>query len=152
METAPAGADGIDRAEIRAAIARHLDITPDAVAEADDLIQLGLDSIRTMKLVGAWRKRGIAVNFALLAAHPTVDAWHALLNGADPDDLAAISDAADPAAAADSVVAGPDVHDSDSVAIESVIVPDDGTPFALAPMQHAYWIGRSDAQELGGVA
>ena len=33
-----------------------------------------------------------------------------------------------------------------------MIVPDDGTPFALAPMQHAYWIGRSDAQELGGVA
>ncbi|WP_417629256.1 non-ribosomal peptide synthetase [Nocardia lasii] len=32
------------------------------------------------------------------------------------------------------------------------MVPDDGTPFALAPMQHAYWIGRSDAQELGGVA
>ncbi|MEV6216098.1 amino acid adenylation domain-containing protein [Nocardia sp. NPDC051833] len=35
---------------------------------------------------------------------------------------------------------------------EFAIVPDDGTPFALAPMQHAYWIGRSDAQELGGVA
>ena len=88
MEKAPAGGAGIDRA-VRAAIARHLDLTPDAVAEADDLIQLGLDSIRTMKLAGAWRKRGIAVNFALLAAHPTVDAWYALLNGADPDDLAA---------------------------------------------------------------
>ncbi len=25
-------------------------------------------------------------------------------------------------------------------------------PFPLAPMQHAYWIGRSDEQELGGVA
>ena len=61
MEKAPAGGAGIDRAEIRAAIARHLDLTPDAVAEADDLIQLGLDSIRTMKLAGAWRKRGIAV-------------------------------------------------------------------------------------------
>ncbi|MFD4461981.1 AMP-binding protein [Nocardia sp. NPDC058480] len=170
METAPAGGAGIDRAEIRAAIARHLDITPDAVAEADDLIQLGLDSIRTMKLAGAWRKRGIAVNFALLAAHPTVDAWHALLNGADPDDLAAIgadestvaSPAADvaaaeaaigggaPGAAAIGTTAG--VDGVQSTATESVLVPDDGTPFALAPMQHAYWIGRSDAQELGGVA
>jgi mycobactin phenyloxazoline synthetase len=147
METAPAGG-GIDRAEIRAAIARHLDITPDAVAEADDLIQLGLDSIRTMKLAGAWRKRGIAVNFALLAAHPTVDAWHALLNGADPDDLSArgaVSDAVDSAA-------GEAAPEHDTSASEPLIVPDDGTPFALAPMQHAYWIGRSDAQELGGVA
>ncbi|MFD3596609.1 AMP-binding protein [Nocardia sp. NPDC058640] len=40
----------------------------------------------------------------------------------------------------------------DSPAGEFAIVPDDGTPFALAPMQHAYWIGRSEAQELGGVA
>ncbi|MGW0635484.1 non-ribosomal peptide synthetase [Nocardia salmonicida] len=169
MEKAPAGGAGIDRAEIRAAIARHLDLTPDAVAEADDLIQLGLDSIRTMKLAGAWRKRGIAVNFALLAAHPTVDAWYALLNGADPDDLAAsdgpstvadraTDDAALEPGSADSTTpvdnpAGSGGFDnSGSVASESVIVPDDGTPFALAPMQHAYWIGRSDAQELGGVA
>ncbi len=144
METAPAGGTGIDRAEIRAAIARHLDITVEAVADADDLIQLGLDSIRTMKLAGTWRKRGIAVNFALLAAHPTVDAWHALLNGADPDDLS-VSDAV-------STAADSDVAEFCSAASESVIVPDDGTPFALAPMQHAYWIGRSDAQELGGVA
>ncbi|MFC9661158.1 amino acid adenylation domain-containing protein [Nocardia sp. NPDC127606] len=148
METAPAGGAGIDRAEIRAAIARHLDITADAVAEADDLIQLGLDSIRTMKLAGAWRKRGIAVNFALLAAHPTVDAWHALLNGADPEDLAGgggVPDAVDSAA-------GDAAREVDASASEPLIVPDDGTPFALAPMQHAYWIGRSDAQELGGVA
>ncbi|MFD6450751.1 amino acid adenylation domain-containing protein [Nocardia sp. NPDC060220] len=148
METAPAGGAGIDRAEIRAAIARHLDITPEAVAEADDLIQLGLDSIRTMKLAGAWRKRGIAVNFALLAAHPTVDAWHALLNGADPEDLAArggVPDAVEPAT-------GESARELDTSASEPLIVPDDGTPFALAPMQHAYWIGRSDAQELGGVA
>ncbi|WP_194825767.1 non-ribosomal peptide synthetase [Nocardia sp. XZ_19_231] len=150
MEKAPAGGAGIDRAEIRAAIARHLDLTPDAVAEADDLIQLGLDSIRTMKLAGAWRKRGIAVNFALLAAHPTVDAWYALLNGADPDDLAA-SDG--PSIAADDAADSATLVDNfSSAANESVIVPDDGTPFALAPMQHAYWIGRSDAQELGGVA
>ncbi|MFE9784318.1 amino acid adenylation domain-containing protein [Nocardia salmonicida] len=169
METAPAGGAGIDRAEIRAAIARHLDLTPDAVAEADDLIQLGLDSIRTMKLAGAWRKRGIAVNFALLAAHPTVDAWYALLNGADPDDLAEsggpsiVTDdaalepgergSADSATPVDDNPAGSGGLDNfGPAASESVIVPDDGTPFALAPMQHAYWIGRSDAQELGGVA
>ncbi|UGT53221.1 non-ribosomal peptide synthetase [Nocardia asteroides] len=196
MEQAPAGGAGIDRAEIRAAIARQLDLDLADLTDATDLIQLGLDSIRTMKLAGGWRKRGIAVNFALLAAHPTVDAWHALLNGADPEELAAgglsatgtagsaadisggtVVEAVD--AAADKVgltLAGANVlsgiavepvgaeagpaagvsateHvNSTAVEGESVIVPDDGTPFALAPMQHAYWIGRSEAQELGGVA
>ncbi|TCJ94175.1 mycobactin phenyloxazoline synthetase [Nocardia alba] len=168
MQTAPAGGAGIDRTEIRAAIARHLDITPDAVAGADDLIQLGLDSIRTMKLAGAWRKRGIAVNFALLAAHPTVDAWYALLNGADPENLSldgALPGVVDSAALPNLVdlpdgvrpgpvdsAAGHAAPTDDTAASEPAIVPDDGTPFALAPMQHAYWIGRSDAQELGGVA
>ncbi|WP_280298298.1 amino acid adenylation domain-containing protein [Nocardia neocaledoniensis] len=157
MEQAPAGGAGIDRAEIRAAIARQLDLDLADLTDATDLIQLGLDSIRTMKLAGGWRKRGIAVNFALLAAHPTVDAWHALLNGADPEELAAGGLAAAADSATDSSVAdaaaaaGGDVN-SAAVERESVIVPDDGTPFALAPMQHAYWIGRSEAQELGGVA
>ncbi|MFD6390994.1 amino acid adenylation domain-containing protein [Nocardia sp. NPDC060259] len=186
MDTAPEGVV-IDRAEIRAAIARHLDLAPSDIADATDLIQLGLDSIRTMKLAGGWRKRGIAVNFALLAAHPTVDAWFALLNGADPDDLAASGTEASSATAAGAVASATDSAvdvtardvdavvpsaaddevsapgaltagrqpvdaDFDSAASDSVIVPDDGTPFALAPMQHAYWIGRSDAQELGGVA
>ncbi|MEV0075967.1 amino acid adenylation domain-containing protein [Nocardia neocaledoniensis] len=157
MEQAPAGGAGIDRAEIRAAIARQLDLDLADLADATDLIQLGLDSIRTMKLAGGWRKRGIAVNFALLAAHPTVDAWHALLNGADPEELAAdgLAAAADSAAGSSvadaAAAAGGDVN-SAAVERESVIVPDDGTPFALAPMQHAYWIGRSEAQELGGVA
>ncbi|MFC4124555.1 non-ribosomal peptide synthetase [Nocardia rhizosphaerae] len=185
--TAPAGGAGIDRAEIRAAIARQLDLDADTITDATDLIQLGLDSIRTMKLAGAWRKRGIGVNFALLAAHPTVDAWHALLNGADPDELSAVADgdqganAGDPAtgapaagSAAGASVAGgsaaglpgtaasaapgtvPTAGDSvaDHLVAEgdSGSVPDNGTPFALAPMQHAYWIGRSESQELGGVA
>ncbi|GEM30354.1 hypothetical protein NN3_13610 [Nocardia neocaledoniensis NBRC 108232] len=145
MEQAPAGGAGIDRAEIRAAIARQLDLDLADLADTTDLIQLGLDSIRTMKLAGGWRKRGIAVNFALLAAHPTVDAWHALLNGADPEELAAEKGGSAGVRTIEHV-------NSAAVERESVIVPDDGTPFALAPMQHAYWIGRSEAQELGGVA
>lgn len=199
MEQAPAGGAGIDRAEIRAAIARQLDLDLADLTDATDLIQLGLDSIRTMKLAGGWRKRGIAVNFALLAAHPTVDAWHALLNGADPEALTApdgnaavdaVPDAGG-AAPAPGVAEGAAAEISDATAAGAFgaergvvvasnafgaergdavasdvsgaelggsadggfeIVPDDGTPFALAPMQHAYWIGRSDGQELGGVA
>ncbi|MFI2282107.1 amino acid adenylation domain-containing protein [Nocardia beijingensis] len=125
------GAVGIGKDEIRAAVAEQIGLTAGEIADDDDLIQLGLDSIRTMKLAGGWRKRGADVNFAQLAAHPTVAAWHGLLR-------------ADGAPA-----------DIDPVSIESVEArsdDDEREPFPLATMQHAYWIGRSEEQELGGVA
>lgn len=115
----------ITRDEIKATIAAQLGCPAEDVADHDDLIQLGLNSIRMMAMAGGWRKRGAAVTFAELAAHPTVDSWHALLSG----------QSADPAP---------------PVQAEPALVDD--APFPLAPMQHAYWIGRSDEQELGGVA
>ncbi|WP_083889104.1 non-ribosomal peptide synthetase [Nocardia pneumoniae] len=119
----------VGRAEIRAAIASQLGIPADSIADDADLIQLGLDSIRTMKLAGGWRKRGIDINFALLAANPTVDGWHGLLGGAGEPEA----------------VEAPEPRPEQAE-------QDDDAPFALAPMQHAYWIGRSESQELGGVA
>ncbi|MDP7723867.1 amino acid adenylation domain-containing protein [Mycobacterium sp. TY814] len=120
------GDEWISRDEIKATIAAQLGCSADEVADDDDLIQLGLNSIRMMAMAGGWRKRGAAVTFAELAANPTVGAWHALLSGES---------------------AGPIMP---PVAEEPTL--DDEAPFPLAPMQHAYWIGRSDEQELGGVA
>ncbi|WP_235947492.1 non-ribosomal peptide synthetase [Nocardia terrae] len=236
----PQGSASIARDEIRTAIAGHLGLDPAAIGDHDDLIQLGLDSIRTMKLAGAWRKRGLAVNFAQLAAEPTLAAWHRLLGAVDPADAGAVvADSPRPAAGAapraesdapratgDSVratnplaaatgshrraagdahgaVAEPNpgaaeaspeanppavqdgsgapepepaalaganraavvdgAHSTTGVQGESGgiargsgadadVWADDGSPFALAPMQHAYWVGRSDGQELGAVA
>lgn len=124
---------GIDRAEICAAVAEQLGIDGSAIAGDDDLIELGLDSLRTMKLAGRWRKQGIAVNFAQLAAEPTVEAWYRLL--AEGRTESARPPAAD----------GETATDSDNG-------PESDAPFALAPMQHAYWIGRFEGQELGSVA
>ncbi|MEU5763297.1 amino acid adenylation domain-containing protein [Nocardia sp. NPDC047648] len=121
--------------EIRAAVAGHLGLTAADIADHDDLIQLGLDSIRTMKLAGGWRKRGADINFAQLAASPTVASWHGLLGAND-----AAGRSAEPV----------------PVPVETVApiaaAADESAPFPLATMQHAYWIGRSDEQELGGVA
>ncbi|MEU2177695.1 amino acid adenylation domain-containing protein [Nocardia sp. NPDC019219] len=119
--------------EIRAAVAGQLGLAATEIADHDDLIQLGLDSIRTMKLAGGWRKRGADINFAQLAADPTVAAWHGLLGAKDAagDQVSGPASAEIPAEAADD---------------------DPAAPFPLATMQHAYWIGRSDEQELGGVA
>ncbi|MGY2030835.1 non-ribosomal peptide synthetase [Nocardia gipuzkoensis] len=123
------GGVGITKEEIRAAVAGQLGIAAGEVADHDDLIQLGLDSIRTMKLAGGWRKRGVDINFAQLAASPTVDAWHGLLGAEE---------------------SGSQVEQAPEQASAEPHADED--PFPLATMQHAYWIGRSDEQELGGVA
>ncbi|WP_433523316.1 amino acid adenylation domain-containing protein [Nocardia pseudovaccinii] len=133
MEPAQRPGDGagttIGREEIRAAIAKQLDVPVETIADGDDLIQLGLDSIRTMKLAGGWRKRGLEINFAQLAAAPSVAEWARLL-GVD-----------------ESVAAVPEVEP-----VENLDPGDEFAPFPLGSMQHAYWIGRSEEQDLGGVA
>ncbi|ALG87024.1 peptide synthetase [Gordonia phthalatica] len=111
---------------IRDDVATLLGVGPETIADADDLIGLGLDSIRMMRLAGGWRKAGFDVNFADLAASPTIADWASLL--------------------APAVDSAPEV---DAVFDESDWAGDD---FPLAPMQHAYWVGRTGAADLGNVA
>ena len=119
----------ISRDEIRAAVAAQLGSAASEIADTDDLIQMGLNSMRMMALAGGWRKRGSGITFADLAGSPTLECWHALLGG---DEISS-------PATSDHRPAEPDQ------ALEAA-------PFPLATMQHAYWIGRSGEQELGGVA
>ncbi|TDC74384.1 hypothetical protein E1285_43350, partial [Actinomadura sp. 7K507] len=49
-------------------------------AEAgDNLIELGMDSIRLMRLTGLLRRRGVEIRFAELAERPTLSGWWDLL-------------------------------------------------------------------------
>lgn len=117
----------LSKDDIRGAVADQLGCAPTALADDDDLIQAGLNSIAIMAMAGGWRKHGVTITFAELAATPTIAAWAALLRSAAPAQQTA--PAAEPAEPAD-----------------------EDTPFSLAGMQHAYWIGRSAEQHLGGVA
>lgn len=45
----------------------------------DNLVDMGLDSLRLMALVARWRKAGCTVDFPALARVPTVQAWWPLL-------------------------------------------------------------------------
>ena len=94
----------ISRDEIRATIAAQLECPAADVADDDDLIQLGLNSIRMMALAGGWRKRGSSITFAQLAATPTIDSWYGLL-GADKS-----TDAAEQLAAEAAESVGESVH------------------------------------------
>ncbi len=109
--------------DVRAEVAELLGVGADSVDPAGNLVSQGLDSIRMMSLAGKWRRRGIDVDFAALAADPTVEAWAMLLGAGASEPVA---------------MAAPTGS------------PDDA--FALAPMQHAMWVGRHDSQPLGGVA
>ncbi|WP_102417103.1 non-ribosomal peptide synthetase [Mycobacterium sp. 4858] len=111
--------------DVRAEVAELLGVDADGLQPDANLIGQGLDSIRIMTLAGRWRRRGIAVDFAALAAAPTLEAWADLLTGRDAS--------ADPPPAETPAGAA-------------------GDPFPLAPMQHAMWVGRQDGQQLGGVA
>jgi mycobactin phenyloxazoline synthetase len=113
---------------IRAEVAELLGVSADTVDPDGNLVSQGLDSIRMMSLAGRWRRRGIAVDFATLAAAPTIEAWSQLVSGA-------LGDAPQPVNAEAGASTGR---------------PDDAFP--LAPMQHAMWVGRHDYQPLGGVA
>ncbi len=146
--------------DIREAVAQVLGHT---VADDDDLIQAGLDSIRMMRLAGRWRKAGADVNFAQLAEVPSIAAWERLLaaattTAATPGDAAATpgdaaASAGDPAGFAGGAAAAAEVDAAHPNGADPAAQPaDPNAPFPLAPMQHAYWIGREDTQELGGVA
>ncbi|GAB3023997.1 non-ribosomal peptide synthetase [Mycobacterium bourgelatii] len=130
MEPLQGVGDGqISKDQIRATVAAEIGCAAVDVADHDDLIQLGLNSIRMMALAGGWRKRGAAITFAELAASPTVESWYGLLS------------------------AGPEVaatEPTEATGETDLVAEED--PFPLATMQHAYWIGRSDEQQLGGVA
>ncbi|MFE0152792.1 amino acid adenylation domain-containing protein [Nonomuraea sp. NPDC059007] len=107
---------------MRADIAAQLDISPSVISDDADLIGLGLDSLRAMRLAGRWRRAGARIAFADLAGETTLAAWWALVS---------TRLSAPPATAAPPV--------------------DEGAPFPLTPVQLAYAIGRADGQVLGGV-
>ncbi|KLO27898.1 peptide synthetase [Mycolicibacter heraklionensis] len=111
--------------EIRAQVAELLGADVSAVDPDADLVGQGLDSIRMMSLAGRWRKQGLDVDFAALAADPRIAAWQDLLG-----------ERGEPAP-----VTAPTDDPTDACA-----------PFPLAPMQHAMWVGRDDDVALGGVA
>ncbi|MFW5419112.1 acyl carrier protein [Nocardiopsis sp. CNT-189] len=66
---------------IRADVERILGEQPGTVPGTENLLDLGMDSIRLMSLVESWRTAGAQTDFIELAEEPSIDAWTRLLAG-----------------------------------------------------------------------
>lgn len=75
----PGKQEAITAELVREQVAELLQETPEAIGEADNLIDWGLDSIRIMSLVEQWRRQGTDVSFVELAERPTLGDWWRLL-------------------------------------------------------------------------
>ncbi|MCX4849528.1 AMP-binding protein [Streptomyces sp. NBC_00893] len=119
-----------------------LGVPGDRVGDTSNLFELGLGSLQLLRLTSRFVRSGAPVSYAVLARDARLATWHALLNsGAGP--------------------AGPDEQEgSIPVSGAPAQAPDTGQPhvrrdphqpFALTPVQQAYWIGRGEDRSLGGV-
>jgi yersiniabactin nonribosomal peptide synthetase len=103
---------------------------PAPVEFEDDqnLIELGLDSLRIMRLVNGWRRGGAKVTFAEMISSPRMGDWRRLLRTGNGNPAVPEESAEEPERRENAT-----------------------GPFPLTDVQHAYWIGRRDDQPLGGV-
>lgn len=61
--------------KLRADIAALLHEAPEDVGLDDNLVDLGLDSMRLMSLALQWKEEGIPLDFAALAERDTLAGW-----------------------------------------------------------------------------
>ena len=62
-------------ARMRADVAEMLGEAPEDISTEENLMDLGLDSMRVLGLVLAWGNTGIALEFSPLAEHATLSGW-----------------------------------------------------------------------------
>lgn len=108
--------------EIQSMLANPIDFADD-----QNLIELGLDSLKIMRIVNKLRRQGQKVTFAKFMAAPALAEWLPLLS-LDVNKAAVPSGEA---AEVDRVLQG---------------------PFELTDVQYAYWVGRKDGEALGGIS
>ena len=61
--------------KMRADIAEMIGEEPEAIGVDDNLMDLGLDSMRLMNLILLWQEAGVDLDFGEFAAHFTLGAW-----------------------------------------------------------------------------
>ncbi|MFI7011793.1 phosphopantetheine-binding protein [Streptomyces sp. NPDC050145] len=81
----PVAADPLTRQLLRQMVAGAMQLDPSELPDDQgDLVDHGLDSINTMRLISAWHRRGIEVGFPELMARPTLGHWWDLISRSGP--------------------------------------------------------------------
>jgi len=65
---------------MRTDIANVLGESPADIHDDDNLMDLGLDSMRMLGLVMAWGKTGLPLEFSHLAEYTTLNGWWSVIN------------------------------------------------------------------------
>lgn len=127
------------------------------IAEDDNLLALGLESLPTMRLLAGWIKQGYRVSFGSFMRRPTVQEWATMLAEAAPDAADAAeaphddggSDAGSASAAKAPMAEAGEAEVGE--AGEADLPAGDHEPFDLTDVQYAYWVGRGQSLQFGGV-
>ncbi|MBO1074558.1 phosphopantetheine-binding protein [Roseomonas marmotae] len=69
----------LTRESLRADIAAMIHEDPEEIGGDDNLIDLGLDSLRAMTLLVRWSETGLRLDFSEFAEQLTLDAWWAIV-------------------------------------------------------------------------
>lgn len=60
---------------MRADIARMVHESPENIELDDNLMDLGLDSMRVLNLIVTWNESGLGLDFSEIAEHSTLAGW-----------------------------------------------------------------------------
>lgn len=101
----------------------------DDLKDNDNLIEMGLNSLKIIRIASILRKGGIKVSSGMMMENPTLEAWGKMIEKAENSQK-------DKKTASE-----PNISDQKS----------DKKAFPLTDVQYAYLIGRSDDQPLGGI-
>ena len=94
-----------------------------------NLLELGLSSLKIMRLVNQWRRQGIRMSFGTLMENPTLDDWWLLIQRSRKKDT----------------------QKREKKRADKKQEAEIRKPFPLTDVQYAYWAGRDAQQTLGGV-
>ncbi|MCH3963494.1 MAG: amino acid adenylation domain-containing protein [Clostridium sp.] len=98
----------------------------DKIGSEANLIEEGLSSIMVMKLSSKLRKFGIVVSFSKMVENPTIKVWTDIINNCEIKVKSNVKN----------------IPKSERI---------NNKEFDLTDVQYAYWVGRDDEQDLGGV-
>ena len=65
---------------LRADVARMVGEAPEDIALDDNLMDVGLDSMRMLNLIMGWNDAGLKIDFSDLAEHTTLEGWWKVLS------------------------------------------------------------------------